>query len=97
MYIGKAPQRKNGDEISQRVIEYYTHEIGNRRHHSGGQWIKTLKNLETFMVYYGIWGNPSEIEKKMLRFFKNNNQSLIPFANIRFKGDKKHGFKNQRP
>jgi len=105
LYIGKAPTRNNGSGISTRVIEYYTTIIGSRGPHKGGQWIKTLADLNHFTVYYGNAENADAIEKDMLRYFNNSglrDKSLelysfskyIPFANVRFEGDKKHGFKN---
>ena len=107
LYIGKAPTRKSGSGISKRVREYFSTIIGDGSPHSGGQWIKTLKDLNTFTVYYGVCDRPNEIEHKMLDFFMQNvskttlerlydKQMPIPFANIKFTGNKNHGFKNQR-
>ena len=107
LYIGKAPTRKSESGISKRVIEYFTTIIGNGGPHSGGQWIKALKDLNTFTVYYAACDKPGEVEHKMLEFFMSNvstttfanlydKQLPIPFANIKFKGNKKHGLKNQR-
>jgi hypothetical protein len=107
IYIGKAPKRSDENGISKRVCEYFSTTIGNGGPHSGGQWIKTLKNLDTFTVYYSPCDKPGEIENKMLDYFMSNvskstlarlydNQLPIPFANIKFTGNKKHGLKNQR-
>ncbi|MEI7962058.1 MAG: hypothetical protein WCI04_07015 [archaeon] len=111
LYIGKAPTRisKKGIKsgISKRVSEYYKTKIGNRSPHSGGQWIKALKDLNTFTVYYGCCNKPAETESKMLEFFMSNvskstlsklhDKDLpIPFANLKFSIDKKHGLENQR-
>ncbi len=107
LYIGKAPNRKRGSGISKRVNEYYQTIIGNGSPHSGGQWIKTLKNLNTFTVHYGLCDKPDEIEDRMLELFMQNvseeskkklydRNKPIPFANIKFKGNKIHGLKNQR-
>lgn len=107
LYIGKAPNRKLGSGVSKRVNEYFRTKIGNGSPHSGGQWIKTLKDLYTFTVYYGLCDKPDEIENKMLEFFMHNvskkskeklydRNMPIPFANIKFKGNKTHGLKNQR-
>lgn len=107
LYIGKAPKRKNGDGISNRIIEYYNTEIGDSGPHSGGQWIKVLENIENFYIYYAICENPTFIEKQLLNYFKNNisekskemlfdKELTLPFANINFGGNKKHGMKNQR-
>jgi len=107
LYIGKAPKRKKGSGLSKRVTEYFSTIIGNSGPHSGGQWIKTLKNINSFTVYYGACDECGEIENKMLQFFMNNisketllnlhdKQLPLPFANIKYLSSKKHGFKNQR-
>jgi hypothetical protein len=107
IYIGKAPTRKNESGISKRVSEYFSTIIGNGGPHSGGQWVKALKDLNTFTVFYGACDKPGEIEHKMLDFFMSNvskktleklydKQLPIPFANIKFTGNKNHGLKNQR-
>lgn len=107
LYIGKAPTRKSEGGISKRVSEYFSTIIGNGGPHSGGQWVKVLKGLNTFTVYYGTGDRPGEIEHKMLEFFISNvsettlaklydKQLPIPFANIKFTGNKNHGLKNQR-
>lgn len=107
LYIGKAPTRKSESGISKRVIEYFTTIIGNGGPHSGGQWIKTLKNLNSYTVYYGACNKPADVEKEMMKFFMNNvsesaisrlydKKLPIPFANIKYTGNKISGFKNQR-
>ena len=109
LYIGKAPKRKNGDAIGNRLKEYYDTKIGDRSPHSGGQWVKVLKNLSSLYVYFGNCKYPGKIELKMFDYFMNNisQKSLenlyypklpLPFANIRYKlgMDKKTGLKNQR-
>jgi len=107
LYIGKAPKRLSGSGISRRVSEYFSTAIGNGGPHSGGQWIKTLKGINTFSVYYGVCQKSADIENKMLRFFMSNvsKDSLsilydknlpLPFANIKYTGNKKHGLQNQR-
>jgi hypothetical protein len=107
LYIGKAPKRKNGSGISKRVMEYFSTIIGDGGPHSGGQWIKPLKALNTYYVYYGTCDNPAVVELQMLEYFMSNVSKLtlsnlfdkelpIPFANIKFQGNKNHGLKNQR-
>ena len=107
LYIGKAPTRKNGSGISKRVMEYFTTIIGDGGPHSGGQWIKALKDLNNYTVYYGACNKPTDIEREMMSFFMDNvsevtlsklydKQLPIPFANIKFTGNKRHGLKNQR-
>lgn len=107
LYIGKAPTRKNGSGIGKRVSEYYSTIIGNGSPHSGGQWIKTLKDINNLTVYYVACDQSGTIEHEMLSFFMKNvskvtlsnlydKQLPIPFANIKFTGNKKHGLTNQR-
>lgn len=109
LYIGKAPKRKNNKGIGNRVSEYYRTILGSGSPHSGGQWIKTLANLNNTYVYYGFTSNPTEIEFNMLtKFMSQVNKTTknklrdsvlpLPFANIRYKPsiDKNHGMKNQR-
>lgn len=107
IYIGKAPTRKKESGISKRVSEYFSTIIGNGGPHSGEQWVKTLKDLNTLTVYYGACDKPGEIEHNMLDFYMSNvskttleklydKQLPIPFANIKFTGNKNHGLKNQR-
>lgn len=107
LYIGKAPLRKVGGGLHNRVNEYYNTKIGNGGPHSGGQWIKALKNINDLYVYYGCCDNSKVIEHKMLQIFRDNvspnslkslfdMENPLPFANIRHIGDKNHGLKNQR-
>lgn len=109
LYIGKATVRANGKGLGKRISEYYTTKIGAGSPHSGGQWIKTLKNLDKVYVYYGFIDNSSKVEEDMLKYFIENVSDItkeklrdknlpLPFANIRYKGttDKNHGMLNQR-
>ncbi|WKZ70018.1 MAG: hypothetical protein QY331_01965 [Melioribacteraceae bacterium] len=108
LYIGKAPRRKNGKALSNRISEYYSTKIGDGSPHSGGQWIKVLSNLPSCYVYYGFTKDAAGVEDEMLDHFIENvsistkeklrDPSLpLPFANIRHRGkDKKHGMQNQR-
>lgn len=107
LYIGKAPIRKNGTGISKRVTEYFSTEIGDGGPHSGGQWLKTLKNICSFTVYYGLCSNPDKIETQMLDIFMSNvshettanfydKEKKLPFSNIRHRGNKNHRLQNQR-
>jgi len=103
LYIGKA-----GTSLRTRVSQYYSTKIGAGRPHSGGQWIKTLSNLNECYVYYCKSEQPAVDEDKLLHFFMDNisestKQKLrdanlpLPFANIRHLGkDKNHGLNNQR-
>lgn len=102
-YIGKA-----GTSLRTRVSQYYSTKIGAGSPHSGGQWIKTLSNLNESYVYYCQSAQPDVDEEKMLHFFmdkisESTKEKLrdpylpLPFANIRHLGkDKNHGLTNQR-
>ena len=107
LYIGKAPKRRNGQGLSKRISEYYETEIGDGGPHSGGQWIKVLKNISSFTIYYGYSDSPAFVEKNMMRTFMDNVSEItlgklydkelpLPYANIKYTGNKKHGLKNQR-
>ena len=107
LYIGKAPKRKKGTGIGTRVKEYYITKLGNGGPHSGGQWLKCISSLEKLNVYYAPCKNPANMERNMLKTFMKNvsAESLksvydkelpLPFANIKFGRNKRHGFKYQR-
>lgn len=107
LYIGKAPKRSNGQGISKRVSEYFATEIGEGGPHSGGQWLKVLKNISSFSIYYGYTNNSALVEKNMMKTFMENVSKFslgnlfdkelpLPFANIKYTGNKKHRLKNQR-
>lgn len=104
LYIGKAPLRKKGGGIGNRVQEYYDTAIGECRPHAGGHWIKLLENLNELHVFYITCKDSGAIEKNMLSKFgemvsENVKEALaakgpvLPFANLE-DGDnvrKKHG------
>lgn len=104
LYIGKAPLRKSGGGIGNRVQEYYDTAIGERAPHAGGHWIKALENLNELHVFYIECKEPDMVESKMLsNFGKRVSQStkdrlsakgpILPFANLEDgnKKKKKHG------
>lgn len=104
LYIGKAPKRKNGKALGNRVREFYRTEYGEKKPHAGGHWLKSLNQLDDLFVYYTTCENPDEIELELLSFFGKNvsndtkkilrdKELLLPFANIELrKGQrKKHG------
>lgn len=104
IYIGKAPLRKNGKGIGNRVNEYYKTAIGEKRPHAGGHWIKMLRNIKDLYVYYVECSDSDDIEKKMLVAFGElasnatkekltGKGPILPFANLEDgnKIKKKHG------
>lgn len=106
LYIGKAPRRKNGKGIGNRLSEFYRTKIGSRSPHAGGHWFKTFKNLRSFSIFYAVVDDPAGIEYKMLNYFMESvsKKSLkylkdkrfpMPFANVRLEITKDHGFTKQ--
>ena len=106
IYIGKAPLRKKGGGIGNRIREYYNTLIENNSPHAGGRWIKVLKNLNDMFVYYIECDHSSDVEAELLDIFgaqisednKNrlgNPKNFLPFANLENgrKSRKEHGLK----
>lgn len=108
LYIGKAPLRqgKKGG-IGNRIEEYYNTDIGEKRPHAGGHWVKLLKNLKNLHVFYIPCDNSAEIEGAMLSEFGkmvsekvkdklSETGPILPFANLEDgnKKRKKHGLKH---
>ena len=91
LYIGMTTSSLQG-----RVSDYYYTPIGAKRPHSGGQWIKTLANLEQMHVYYAPSSQPKADEYAMLAYFFSKAGEL-PFANLEGpNGRKRHGMQKQR-
>ncbi len=88
LYIGQT-----GRTITQRLNQFYGHQLGAPAPHSGGQWIKTLNNLEELTIYIVPTQEPAETENTMLEQFVSNvtldskashrePNKAYPFANI---------------
>jgi len=94
LYIG---QTKNS--LSKRVTQYYDTELGAPKPHSGGQWLKTLDNMEALYVYYAPierGRDPEDVESDLLNYF-HFQAGELPFANLKGpNGRKKHGLQGQR-
>ena len=94
LYIGMTQS-----SLSKRIHGYYITGIGDRRPHSGGQWLKTLKNISGLYVHYATVSLPEQApwaEEKLLGYFIEETGRL-PFANLEGPcGRKQHGLKNQR-
>lgn len=101
LYIG---QTESSRGIKGRVGQYYRTEIGERKPHAGGHWLKTLTILDDLFIHYFPDDTPSQAEKKLLQAFisqvsqqaleKLRDKNLpLPFANLELeKGNrKKHG------
>lgn len=105
LYIGQTTNKT----VTQRVRQFYRHQLGHRSPHRGGHWIKTLADIDYLNVYWASVNNenPEDVEKSMLEEFMNSvsGETLdnlydqrfpIPFANLEYCHKKKpHGFKNQ--
>ena len=91
LYIGKTDAA-----LKRRVNAYYKTELGARKPHSGGQWLKTLRNIDELFVYYAPTDRPEENEAALLKYFYDSAGEL-PFANLEGPyGRKPHGLRNQR-
>lgn len=99
LYIGMT-----NSSLSARVSQYYNTELGEKRPHCGGHWLKTLSNFSDLYVYYSECENPELVEISLMDSFSSNvskesveglyNHSLIlPFANLEHPstGRKRHG------
>lgn len=106
VYIG---QTESGGGLKSRVNQYYRTELGERKPHAGGHWIKTLKILNQLFVHYIDDKTPPATEEKLLHAFvkqvsdetkKNLVDQLlpIPFANLELeKGNRKrHGISKSK-
>ncbi len=106
VYIGQTESRKG---LRGRINQYYNTEIGDRKPHAGGHWIKTLKNLNQLYIHYISTHNALLTEKKIMREFiaqvsKTTLDNLfdrrlpLPFANLELeKGNRKnHGISKSK-
>jgi hypothetical protein len=106
LYIGQTESSKG---IAGRVGQYYRTELGERKPHAGGHWIKTLATLNQLFVHYFPDNTPTQTEENLLRTFVRqvSRQTLenlrdknlpIPFANLELeKGNRKnHGISKSK-
>lgn len=106
LYIG---QTESGKGLKGRVNQYYNTELGERKPHAGGHWLKTLKNLNKLFVHFIPCQHPEETEKKIMRQFVSHvsEKTLkylydptlpIPFANLELErgNRKKHGISKSK-
>ena len=91
LYIGQTSR-----PLSERVNEYYKHELGDSRPHRGGHWLKTLSNLDSFFVHYAETSIPELVEQCLIEAFVEGVSSstkcvlrdstrLFPFANLEYR------------
>lgn len=106
IYIGQTESKKG---LRGRVNQYYDTEIGDRKPHAGGHWIKTLSILNQLFVHYIPNPSPRVTEEKLLHKFIEqvsektrkelfNSTLPIPFANLELeKGNRKlHGISKSK-
>lgn len=106
IYIGQTESNKG---LKGRVAQFYNTDLGERKPHAGGHWIKTLLILENLYVHYLPDNQPTITEEKLLiefgRQISQDSKSglfdqsiLLPFANLELeKGNrKKHGISNSK-
>lgn len=99
LYIGMTTAK-----LGRRVHQYYTTELGEKRPHAGGHWIKTLSNLDQLYIYYAECSLPDFKEDELMELFIDNISSdtlqmlrdpdhPFPFANLEYpRGNRKlHG------
>ena len=84
IYIGKAG---TSNTIYNRIKNFKKHQLGCKRPHRGGHWLKTLSKStqNELVVYWAITIDAEKIETKLLEKFSKNNQKNIPFANLEYK------------
>jgi hypothetical protein len=106
IYVG---QTESSNGLRGRVNQYYNTEIGERKPHAGGHWIKTLKTLNELFVHYIPSQNVEIIEKRIMNNFvsqvsKQTREKLfdphlpLPFANLELERGKRknHGISKSK-
>jgi len=106
IYIGQTESRKG---LKSRVNQYYNTELGERKPHAGGHWVKTLKILNELFIHFIPLQNAADIEKKIMRNFvsqvsEQTKENLfdpylpLPFANLELEqgSRKKHGISKSK-
>jgi len=82
IYIGKA-----GTSLRNRINQFYTTNLGDRKPHGGGSWIKTLSNLDHATIYWVTTDQPESNERLILHHFNllvsaNQSDIVMPFGNL---------------
>jgi hypothetical protein len=106
LYIG---QTESGNGLKGRVNQYYNTELGERKPHAGGHWIKTLSIINQLFIHYIPTIAPVDTEEKLLNHFvkqvsKGTKSILLdshlslPFANLELEigKRKKHGISKSK-
>ena len=88
LYVGRTAKSLNG-----RVGALYATELGYRRPHSGGHWLKTLRDQAKLRLWWAETDAPEEYEDAVLAAFADaipadirerlpNGGPLLPWANL---------------
>lgn len=80
LYIGKATCLRT------RLGQFYRHQLGVRRPHAGGHWLKTLEVLPECLISYSECEKPRAAETRLLSLFaelcgSRSYEPTTPFAN----------------
>ena len=99
LYVGLSTASLGG-----RIAAYYQTDLGDRRPHAGGHWIKTFHSLDGLRVWWAQTRAPEEYEDALLTAFGEgvdeasraalpDTSTVLPFANLHSAtGDRKrHG------
>ena len=105
LYVGQTTSRT----LRHRLQQFYRHRLGDRSPHAGGQWLKTLANLDQLRVFWARSTAPEADEAKLIHQYITNVSSdarrqlhdpehPFPFANLEFpRGTRKtHELKGMR-
>jgi hypothetical protein len=100
LYIGMTKR-----DLSKRIKEFYRHKLGKGSPHKGGDWLKTLENINDLYIYYAATDENEKYEKMLMMVFgRNMTRNLnkpriyevaVPFANKERERNnrKNHGIK----
>jgi transcription elongation factor GreA len=88
LYVGRTSKSLAG-----RVGALYATELGHRRPHAGGHWLKTLRDSSRLRLWWAVTDAPEEYEDALLGAFAENlpagsrmrrdgSDILLPWANV---------------
>ncbi|MFA5131262.1 MAG: hypothetical protein WC467_02445 [Patescibacteria group bacterium] len=82
IYIGKAGGDCTGANLRGRIKQYILFGLGHNIAHYGGRYIWQIANPGDMGVYWKEDDEPSETERKLLKYFKHGHEGKLPFANL---------------
>src|SRR5690606_3794337 len=103
LYIGQSSSITN--KLNKRIKQFYQHKVGQKGPHTGGYWLKLLKEINSLNIYTAKSENPIETEFKLLLKFAElkadkpifeieNVANYFPYANLKVDIYKNHIIKN---